>query len=258
MLPALFISHGSPMLAVEESAARRFLTGLGAGLGRPEAVVIASGHWETPVPALNAMAENETIHDFYGFPPELYALRYPAPGSRKVANRAAELLGEAALPAAISPSRGLDHGAWMPLLLMYPDADIPVVQLSLQHHLGPAHHIAVGRALAPLREEGVLIIGSGTFTHNLALMNRAEPDSPPTPDTVAFAQWMDSALREHRTADLADYRRQAPYAVRHHPRDEHLLPLFVAYGAGGEDPAVERLHESTSYGTQRMDAYSFN
>lgn len=258
MLPALFVSHGSPMLAVEDSAARRFLQGLGRTLGRPEAILIVSGHWETPMPAVNAMPVNETIHDFYGFPPALYDIDYPAPGDRALANRTAELLGEAAMPAAMAPGRGLDHGAWLPLMLMYPDADVPVVQMSLQHHLGPAHHIRVGEAIRKLRAEGVLLIGSGTFTHNLALMDRSEPDSAPPPDVVAFADWMDAALREHRTQDLVNYRRLAPYAVRHHPRDEHFLPLFFAYGAGADGGRVERLHDSTSYGTQRMDAYAFH
>jgi 4,5-DOPA dioxygenase extradiol len=258
MFPALFVSHGSPMLAVEDSAARRFLQGLGAAIGRPKAILIVSGHWETPMPALNAVPVNETIHDFYGFPPALYRIDYPAPGDRELANHAAGLLGAAAFPATLAPARGLDHGAWLPLMLMYPEADIPVVQMSLQHHLGPAHHIRVGEALRTLRKEDVLLIGSGTFTHNLGLMDRSQPDSVPTPDVVAFADWIDAALNERRTEDLVNYRRLAPFAVRHHPRDEHFLPLFFAYGAGGEDGRVEHLHSSTSYGTQRMDAYAFH
>jgi 4,5-DOPA dioxygenase extradiol len=142
----------------------------------------------------------------------------------------------------------------VPLLLMYPEADIPTFQLSIQPHLGPRHHLAVGRALAPLRQTGVLIIGSGAFTHNLSRFRGAAVDAPAPPDVIAFADWFDQAITGGRTADTLHYRALAPYAVQQHPTDEHLLPLFVAMGAGGTG---ERLHASAMYSILRMDAYAF-
>lgn len=253
--PALFLSHGAPMLALEDVPARDFLRGLGRELGRPDVILVASAHWETPAPALNAVERNETIHDFSGFPPELYRLAYPAPGSPALAERAAGLLRAAGLEAAIDRRRGLDHGAWVPLLLMYPDADIPVVQVSLQTRRGPAHHVALGRALAPLRDDRVLVIGSGSYTHNLRELKwdgagEAEPSW-----VTGFSRWFDEALVEGRTDELVDYRRRAPDAARNHPTEEHLLPVFVALGAGGGK--ARRLHSSATYGTLRMDAYAF-
>ena len=150
MLPALFISHGSPMLALEPSPARDFLAGLGATLPRPRAILVASAHWETAQPEASAPAINETIHDFYGFPPALFAMRYPAPGDPVVAQRAAGMLRAAGFDAEIDPARGLDHGAWVPLSLMYPAHDIPVLQLSIQTPLGPQHHLRLGRAVQAL------------------------------------------------------------------------------------------------------------
>ena len=257
MLPSLFISHGSPMLALRPSSARDFLAGLGAQLPRPKAIVIASGHWETAQPEVNAVAVNDTIHDFYGFPPALYAIRYPAPGSPELAERIAGLLRAAGLSVEIDHERGLDHGAWVPLTLMYPGHDIPVLQLALQSELGPPHHLQLGRAIAALREHDALVIGSGTFTHNLGRPRAPDQDAPPAPDVVAFADWMHTALTEQRIDDLLEYRRKAPYAALQHPTEEHLLPLFVALGAAGDGARATRLHESSTWGTLRMDAYSF-
>ncbi|HEY1936009.1 MAG TPA: class III extradiol ring-cleavage dioxygenase [Acetobacteraceae bacterium] len=257
MLPALFLSHGSPMLALQPSPARDFLAQLGQTLERPSAILIASAHWESERPELNAVAVNDTIHDFYGFPPALHAMAYPAPGAPHLAEHAAELLRAARLPAEIDRERGLDHGAWVPLTLMYPAHDIPVVQLSLQSYLGPQHHLLLGEAIAALRQENVLVIGSGSFTHNLRRLQRVEPNAPPPPDVVAFAEWMHAALAEHRVDDLLAYRTKAPYAAAQHPTEEHLLPLFVALGAAEDGATATRLHASTTYGALRMDAYAF-
>jgi len=250
MLPSLFISHGSPMMPLRDQPARDFLLGLGAQFERPRAIVMASAHWDTERPAVNAVGVNGTIHDFYGFPPALYALRYPAPGDVGLAAEIAALIG-----GDLDHERGLDHGAWVPLLLMYPDHDIPVIQVSLQSYLGTEHHLLLGRALAPLRERGILVIGSGGLTHNLRRMRAPEENSPAAPDVDAFADWMHAALVEGRTDDLLDYRRRAPQAAMQHPTDEHLLPLYVAMGAGGA--TATRLHASTSYGVLRMDTYAF-
>lgn len=256
MLRPLFLSHGAPTLPFEDVAARRFLEGLAATMPRPRAILMVSAHWETRTPTVNAVARNDTIHDFRGFPQELYNLDYPAPGDPDLAERVVDLLGTAGLPVAVDHSRGLDHGAWVPLKLAWPQADIPVVQLSVQSHLGPGHHLELGRALAPLTEEGVLIIGSGSFTHDLSSWRgqagMAEPDW-----VTDFADWFDVALADGRTCDLLAYRRLAPNAARNHPTEEHLLPLFVALGAAGPEAPAHHLHASNTYGVLRMDAYAF-
>ena len=257
MLPSLYISHGSPMLALLPSPARDFLAGLGDRIGRPDAIVIASAHWETEHPELGAGTVNDTIHDFYGFPPALYAMRYPAPGAPALAERIAGMLRSTGFDASLDADRGLDHGAWVPLTLMYPAHDIPVLQVSLQSHLGPYHHLLLGQALAALRAENVLLIGSGAFTHNLGRLRMVDPDAPPPPDVAAFAEWMHAALIERRLDDLLAYRQKAPYSAMQHPSDEHLLPLYFALGAAGEGARAERLHASTSRGVLRMDTYAF-
>ena len=255
MLHPIFLSHGSPMLPFEDHEAGDFLRSLGQR-ERPRAILMVSAHWETASPTVNAVERNTTIHDFHGFPPELYQLRYDAPGSPELAHRVAELLKAAGLPATIDRQRGLDHGAWAPLLLAWPQADIPVVQLSVQPDAGSEHHMKLGRALRPLADDGVLIIGSGSFTHDLSSWrtHRGQPE----PDWVrSFAEWMDEAIAEGRTADLLAYRTKAPNAARNHPTEEHLLPLFVALGAAGEGAHPKRLHSSVAHSVLRMDAYEF-
>ncbi len=208
------------------------------------------------MPTVNAVEKNATIHDFSGFPDALYQMHYPAPGDVQLADRVIDLLAEAGLSAATDASRGLDHGAWVPLMLAWPDADIPVVQLSVQSQLGPGHHLEVGRAIAPLAREGVLIIASGSYTHDLSSWRgqagMAEPEW-----VTDFADWFDEALTGGHACDLLAYRRLAPNAQRNHPTEEHILPLFVALGAAGADVAAERLHSSNTYGVLRMDAYAF-
>lgn len=257
MLPAIFVSHGAPTLPLTDVPARHFLQALGAALPeRPRAILVVSAHWETTVPTVNSVATNATIHDFNGFPEALYRLAYPAPGSPALARRVAELVGAAGMPTEVDTARGLDHGAWVPLIMMFPDADIPVVQLSVQPQLGPAHHLALGRALAPLRAEGVLILGSGSFTHDLSQFRRGIPTDEPA-WVSDFAGWFDKTLAERRIDDLVAYRQLAPNAAQNHPTDEHLLPLYVALGAGGDDAHTRRLHASTTFGVLRMDAYAF-
>lgn len=258
MLPAIFVSHGSPMLALEQAEARDFLKRLPSLLPeRPKAILMISAHWERLRPAVNAPAIHETIYDFGGFPAELYEIQYPAPGSADLANRVASLLSSGGLPTDIDTRRGLDHGAWAPLSVAWPDADIPVVQLSVQTRLGPEHHYRLGQLLAPLREEGVLIIGSGSFTHDLASFRTSggRIDAPEPEWVHAFAEWMISALKDRRIDDLMNYRTRAPEAAHNHPTEEHLLPLYVALGAGAD--WVEHLHQSTTYGILRMDAFAF-
>ncbi len=161
------------------------------------------------------------------------------------------------MAARLDPERGLDHGAWVPLLLAYPAADVPVLQVSVQTHLGPEHHLRLGAALAPLRGEDVLVVGSGSWTHDLGRFRGQAEDAAATPDVAAFANWMDAAVREGRVGDLLDYRTRAPYAKEQHPTEEHLLPFFVALGAAGPRAPARRLHESAMFSMLRMDAYAF-
>jgi 4,5-DOPA dioxygenase extradiol len=255
MIPSLFVSHGSPMLALTDTPARQFLAGLGARMPRPRAIVVVSAHWETPTPMVNAVARNTTIHDFRGFPPALYALHYEPPGDPAFAARIEAMLTEAGLATAIDPQRGLDHGAWVPLLIAYPDASIPVLQVSVQPQAGPAHHYALGQALAPLRADDVLILGSGSFTHDLRRFRGQAVDAPESPDVSAFAAWMDQAILAHDLPALLDYRTRAPFAREQHPTEEHLLPLYAALGAGGG--TATHLHRSAEHSILRMDAYAF-
>lgn len=259
MMPTLYLSHGSPMTAIADTPARRFLAGLGASLERPRAILVVSAHWESTAPVLNAVARNATIHDFFGFPEALFAISYPAPGAPELAEAVAERLRGAGFAAGIDRGRGLDHGAWVPLCLAYPEADVPVLQLSVQTALGPRHHLAMGEALAGLRAEGVLVLGSGSFTHDLRRFRLGRPgiEAPEMADVSEFSEWMDWRIRARDVDALVDYRRLAPHAADEHPSEEHLLPLYVALGAAGAGAAARRLHSSVEYGFLRMDAYEF-
>jgi 4,5-DOPA dioxygenase extradiol len=256
-LPSLFLSHGAPTLPLTDTPAREFLAGLGAQLPRPKAILVISAHWETDVPSVNAVAVNETIHDFYGFPRALYAIGYPVPGAPGLAARVVELLRAAGLDCDTDTRRGLDHGAWVPLLLMYPNADIPVLQLSVQPKLGAAHHLRVGRALRALQDDGVLIIGSGSMTHDLSEFRGHGLDDPAPAWVTDFADWCHDALTAGRADDLLNYRQLAPFARKNHPSEEHFLPLFSALGAAGADALSERLHASATFAILRMDVYAF-
>lgn len=251
-LPAIFISHGSPMHALDRGAAGISWSRLGRELPKPEAIVIASAHWETNQPTLGGSRSPETVHDFSGFPEPLYRLRYPAPGAPDLAMRARDLLERASIPAAIDPRRGLDHGAWSPLLHMYPDADVPVVELSVQPIHSPQQHLAVGRALSTLPDEGILVIGSGHMTHNLREFFSG--GSVSTAYVEEFRDWVRSRIESRDLDALAAYRTRAPGAQRAHPTEEHFLPLFVALGAAGDYTSAERVLDLVD-GPLAMDSY---
>ncbi|MDJ1159839.1 class III extradiol ring-cleavage dioxygenase [Chelatococcus sp. SYSU_G07232] len=259
-LPTLFVSHGAPNLVLHNTAARRFLAAFGRTLPRPRAILVATAHFAAPQPLLTADEWPGTIHDFGGFEPELYRMTYDAPGDPSLAVRAAGLLQDAGFAAAAVRGRGYDHGTWVPLALLYPQADIPVVQLSVQPDLGPAHHLKLGAALAPLREEGVLIVGSGAITHNLhEFFGKGYPLDAPAPDWVKdFGEWVKDSVQAGATDDLLAYRERAPHGAENHPTEEHFLPLFVAMGAAGQGAHGERVHTSEQYGVLMMDAYRFN
>ena len=256
--PSLFVSHGSPMILLEDCPARRFLSDYGAEIGKPSAILMVSAHWDTQGVMVATTDRPDTIHDFYGFPEPVHRIRYAAPGAPDIAEAAAGLLRTGGFDPASDAVRGLDHGGWVPLIFLFPDADVPVMQVSVQSHLGPEHHLKLGRALAPLRDDGVLIVCSGNLTHATRELNRGGVNDPPHPWVAAFADWTFDVLAEGRIDDAVNYRDRAPNAERNHPTEDHFLPLFVALGAGGEDARAERLHRSATYRTLAMDAYAFH
>ena len=257
-LPVLFFSHGSPMHAVQDSEAARLWAELGQRLPKPRAVLIVSAHWETAEPTLTGSARPATIHDFGGFPEALYQIRYPAPGEPALAQALAARLAAQGFDARVDPQRGYDHGAWVPLRHMYPDAAIPVIQLSVQAHRDATHHLAVGRALAGLAQEGVLVIGSGHMTHNLRDWFYAQGANAPLPYAQAFRDWVDQHLLAQDAGTLAGWREAAPEARRAHPTPEHFLPLFVALGAAGESFRTTRILEGWEGAALAMDSYRFD
>ncbi|MFO2464057.1 dioxygenase [Pseudomonas sp. 15FMM2] len=255
MLPSLYISHGSPMLALQPGASGPALKRLAAELPRPKAIVVMSAHWESQELLVSGSPAPETWHDFGGFPRELYAVQYPAPGNPKLAQQIIELLAANDLKARIDDQRPFDHGTWVPLSLMYPSADIPVVQISLPSHLGPAPPVRIGHALAGLRGQGVLLAGSGSITHNLAELDWQAGTDSVEPWAQDFRDWIVDRLTAGDEAALHDYRRQAPHAARNHPSDEHLLPLYFARGAGR---VFSVAHQGFTLGALGMDIYRFD
>ena len=254
--PTLFVSHGSPMLAVEPGLTGPVLAAWSQAQGRkPRGILVVSPHWMGEGLALSTRDQQVAWHDFGGFPPELYTLQYAAPGSPELAARVQTLLAESGITADRDPRRPLDHGAWVPLRYLYPDVDVPVVQLSLDMGRDAAGQLALGRALAPLRDEGILIIGSGSLTHNLRHV-RMPQDAPAAPYVPEFQDWYARNLADHNVPALLDWQAQAPGALQAHPHDDHLMPLYVALGAGGA--SATRLNDEISYSALAMDAYQFD
>lgn len=254
-MPTLFISHGAPTFALEPGAAGTGLAALGRTLPRPQAVLVVSPHWMTSEPRVTTALRPETIHDFGGFDPALYRIRYPAAGHPALALRAAELLRAAGRSTRADPQRGLDHGAWVPLLHLYPQADVPVFQVSQPMRLDGESAWALGRALAPLADEGVLIVGSGSLTHNLYEL-RGSHDRPEA-YAAEFADWVRETVASGDAARLQRVMSLAPHARRAHPSAEHLWPLLVAAGAAGAPMNGERIAGDIRYGVLSMDAYVF-
>jgi len=253
----LFLSHGSPMLAIEDSPAGRFLDGLGGAIPRPRAIVVASAHFLADRPMLGGHPRPHTVHDFGGFPEPLYALRYPAPGDPALAGDIAGRIADAGLPVKVREGHGLDHGVWVPLRRRYPQAGIPVVPLSVRPDADAASHYRLGQALAGLADEGVLVIGSGGFVHNLGALAWGQPDAPMPGWAREFRDWMRERVMAGNVEALLDWERQAPHARHAHPTTEHLLPLFVAMGAAGGRAGVRHLHDSHEYGSLALDAFAF-
>lgn len=254
--PALFVSHGAPTLALEDSATARFLDRLGATMPRPRAVVVVSAHWESSRPTIGTHPAPGTVHDFGGFPRALYQLNYPARTDAEVAGEVRALLQQGGFDPADDPVRGLDHGAWTPLMRMFPAADVPLVSLSLPSGLDTAALRRLGQALRPLRERNVLILASGSYTHNLWYL--MADGSPPPAWAVEFAAWTDARLLARDDAGLDRWLSRAPHARDAHPSDEHLLPLFVALGAASDGCVPTRLHDDWRYGSLSMACWRFD
>ena len=253
--PTLFVSHGAPTWAVEPGIAGSLLRQVGEALPRPTAVLVVSPHWMTHGVAVCTAAQPRTIHDFGGFPEALYRLQYPAPGHPQLARVAADTLSAAGLPASLDERRGLDHGAWVPLLHLYPAADVPVFQVSMPATLDAPSAWRMGEALAPLSEQGVLVVGSGSLTHNLyELQPGATRDAP---YAVEFVDWVRDAVRSRDHDRLRETLERAPHAARAHPTPEHFLPLLVAAAAAGRDAPVRVLDGGMTYGVISMESYLF-
>lgn len=265
-LPSLFVSHGSPMIALEPGAAGQFMQRLGpaidAAFGRPKAIVAISAHTAARAPVLLAAPRHEAVYDFGGFDPRLYEMRYDAPGAPALAARVSALLASAGINVHTLDQGGLDHGNWTALRYLYPAADIPVLPLAFVPSQSPALQFALGAALAPLADEGVLVFGSGSITHNLRRVFSGgslhpQRDQPEIPESRAFRDWMAERSSTRDWDALFAYREQAPHAVDMHPTDEHLLPWYVAAGAGGRDAVPLRVHDSVEMSCLGMDAYAF-
>ena len=253
-IPPIFISHGSPMLMLEPGRAGPAWQALAQTLPRPRAILAVSAHWNTRLPAVSAAAQPETIHDFSGFPAPLYRLTYPAPGSPELAAQVAALVPGIA----IDRQRGLDHGAWSPLRTLYPDADIPVIQLAVMPQASAEAHYRLGQQLQALPGDGVLILASGGLTHNLGDVVFDAGDGAALPYAMEFRDWFVATLENNDLPALLDWRRRAPHAARAHPSPEHLLPLFVALGAAGANAAVRIAHRDYQLAALSLDAFVFD
>ena len=252
--PSLFISHGSPMWALEPGMLGPALQRIGRTLSGLTAVVIVSPHWQTQDMRVAATATPQTIHDFGGFPAPLYALQYTPPGAPELATEITQMLVDAGFAASIDTHRGLDHGAWVPMRYLKPEAEVPVLQVSLPHDIEAAGALRLGQALAPLRDRGVVVIGSGSLTHNLYEFRQHIRD----PEYAqAFADWVADALRRRDVEALVDYRERAPHAARAHPSEEHYLPLLVAIGASHAGETATLIEGGMTHGVLSMDSFGF-
>ena len=256
IMPVVFVSHGAPDALLNAPDALEDWRKISQRCPRPSAILVISAHWEAQLPVASLAESPETIHDFGGFAPELYRMTYPAPGAPELARRAVELLSERQIDAGLSQNRGLDHGAWIALTVMYPDADIPVTQLSLIHNGSPMAHLKLGEALVPLRQEGVLIVATGSITHNFSWLSwpqKKEVAPALEAKALRFNDWVAEQVAKHDIQSLLDYR-SAPNGADAHPTAEHFLPLFVALGAAGDSTPIH-YHPPFSYGGLSMDAY---
>lgn len=252
-LPSLFVSHGAPLFAIEAGNSGPALAAWGANLPADlRGVVVMSPHWMARMPAVMTNPQPKTWHDFGGFPDELYKLQYPAPGSPALGQQVIDLLKAAGIDAPGDANRPMDHGTWVPLMHLLPKANVPVVQVALPAGFGPREVFAMGAALRPLREQGILVMGSGSMTHNLGEFFGG--GAPVSPYVTEFCRWIEDRLNEGNLDALFDYRTQAPNAVRAHPTDDHFLPLFFALGAASSDARPTYLTREVMYSMLAMDS----
>ena len=242
-MPVVFISHGSPMVAITRDDYSEALKWMGEDLPRPKAIVVVSAHWQEERPIrVTSGAHPETIHDFGGFPEKLYLMKYPSPGNPVLAAEISKTLTAAGFPARLE-DRGLDHGAWIPLKIAYPGAEIPVLQVTLRYDLSPADYLRIGSHLAPLRERGVLIVGSGGVVHTFREMRRTGPGEKPDAWAVEFDKWFRDRLAVRDFNSLENYREAHPSGVRAAPTTEHFDPIFVALGASDAKDRVVDIYD---------------
>lgn len=255
--PAVFVAHASPMLAIEREGHARALRAFGERFPDPQAIVVVSAHWEAPPPVrVTSSARPPLIYDFGGFPGALYELRYPAPGSPSLARDVVAVLTKAEVAAVEEPRRGWDHGVWVPLLHLYPEAVAPVVEVSLPVPRDPHDMLAIGRALAPLRERGVLLLGSGGIVHNLRLARLDQKDAPVDDWARRFDAWVRERVARREIADLADYRSKTPDAELAAPESEHFDPLFFPLGAAREDDVLEQIDDGFEHANLSLASYA--
>ncbi len=253
--PVLFISHGAPTFALEPSQLGPQLNALGQTLAHIRAVLVVSPHWQTRGVKVSTASVPETVHDFGGFPAALFKLQYPAAGAPELAREVGELLAQSGWPVGTDERRGLDHGAWVPLMHLFPNANVPVFQVSMPHDLTTASAFQLGQVLAPMRDQGVLILGSGSMTHNLYEFR--ELASKPEAYVVEFTKWVRQTVQSKDASRLMDYRRLAPHALRAHPTEEHFLPLLLAMGASANDETVEVLNGGIDHCVLSMESYAW-
>jgi 4,5-DOPA dioxygenase extradiol len=254
--PALFVSHGSPMTALESGPYHEALRNFGRTHAKPRAIVVVSGHWEQGPPlSVTAWRQHPLIYDFYGFPPELYQVTYPAPGDPAVAQEVSRLLGKHSIECKLQTNRGLDHGAWVPLRIMYPAADVPVVELSQPQVRTPRQLFKMGEMLAALRDQGIMIVGTGGVVHNLRMLRRME-NTPPDSWAVEFDQWFKNRLESRDWEALFAYQQKAPFAREAAPTTEHFDPLFVTLGAAGKDDDLHHIYEAIEMGNMSLRTFA--
>lgn len=256
MIPSYFFAHGAPSLVLEDNEYTRLLKNFHANTPKPKAIVLFSAHWENPVQSIGAAETYETIYDFGGFQDELYQMKYPAKSDRELSEQVQSLFAEHGIQSVLNEKRGLDHGAWAVLKLLYPDADIPVASLSVNPNLSNEQQYQIGKALAALRERDVLIIGSGGTVHNLRKLNWRTEDIDPWAEQ--FDNWLQDKLESWDTKTLFQYRELAPFAQEAVPTSEHFIPLLLAMGAGDANRQAKRLHRSYQYGNLSLSCWQFN
>jgi len=256
---AIFVPHGAPTFALDSGEAGLAMSQLTDLLAKPRAIIVVSPHWDTAVPTVSTATQLETIYDFFGFPEALYRIKYPATGYPEGAQEVVKALQKRFKQVATDPARGLDHGAWTPLRQMFPDADIPIIAVSIQSHAGTAHALTMGEALEELTHQGYLVIGSGNITHNLGDYRMEAMRGGQTPEYVqTFADWVQVQMVHKNVQHLIDYRLHSKEGVRSHPAEDHLLPLFVALGAAGKDATAKAFYRGISSYVIAMDGYTFS